>query len=62
MLFSITVWVATQVIFGENMWVLESDFPGGPYVYWTMKIRVWYMGWGTIAIIILQLMTDALMV
>ncbi|KAN0080058.1 hypothetical protein V8E55_009624 [Tylopilus felleus] len=27
-----------------------------------MKIRVWYMGWGTIAIIILQLMTDALMI
>jgi len=26
--FSITIWVATQALFGEKMWLLDSDFPG----------------------------------
>lgn len=62
MVFSITVWVATQAIFGENMWLLNSDFPGGPYAYWKTMLSVWYMNWSTVEVIILQLMTDALMV
>ena len=62
MVFSVTVWVATQAMFGQKMWLLDSNFPGGPHAYWRKNIAVWYIDWGTTAIIILQLMTDALMV
>jgi len=62
MMLSITVWVATQALFGQQMWLLESDFPGGPDAYWSANIWVWYMDWGTTSVIILQLMTDGLMI
>lgn len=62
MVFSITVWVATQAVFGQKMWLLDSDFPGGPYAYWKTNLSVWYMNWSTVQVIVLQLMTDALMV
>ncbi|KAI9566095.1 hypothetical protein HD554DRAFT_2040516 [Boletus coccyginus] len=62
MVFSITVWVATQALFGEKMWLLDSDFPGGPDAYWDAYIWIWYMDWATTGIIVLQLMTDALMI
>lgn len=62
MVFSITVWVATQALFGEKMWLLDSDFPGGPDAYWNAHIWIWYMDWAATGIIALQLMTDALMV
>ena len=61
MVFLITVWIATQVIYGQNMW-LDADFPGGPDAYWKASIGVWYMGWAAMTVIILQLMTDAFMV
>lgn len=62
MVLLITVWVATQAIFGQKMWLLDSDFPGGPYAYWKTNLSVWYMDWSTAGVISLQLMTDALMV
>ncbi|KAH0833921.1 hypothetical protein J3R83DRAFT_11106 [Lanmaoa asiatica] len=62
MLFSVTVWVVTQAIFNQKMWLLESDFPGGPDAYWKANASNWYVDWGTIVIFMLQLMTDALMI
>ncbi|KAF8443932.1 hypothetical protein L210DRAFT_3476449 [Boletus edulis BED1] len=62
MVFSVTVWVATSAIFGQNMWLLDSDFPGGPDAYWSKNISAWYMDWSMTAVIILQLMTDGLMI
>ena len=62
MVFLITVWIATEAIFGQHMWLLDSDFPGGPDAYLQANIGVWYMDWGAIGVIVLQLMTDALMV
>lgn len=62
MAFLVTVWVATQAIFGEKMWLLDPNFPGGPSAYWRKYIASWYIDWGATAIVILQLMTDALMV
>ena len=62
MVFLITVWVATQALFGQKMWLLEADFPEGPDAYWSANIWVWYMDWGTMAVIVVQLMTDGLMV
>ena len=62
MVFSVTVWVATQAMFGQKLWLLDPHFPGGPAAYWRKNIAVWYIDCGTTTIIILQLMTDALMV
>jgi len=61
MVFLITVWVAAQAVFGHNMW-FDRDFPGGPDAYWKANIDDWYMDLGAVAVIILQLMTDALMI
>ncbi|KAN0082561.1 hypothetical protein V8E55_008356 [Tylopilus felleus] len=62
MLFLITVWIGAQALFGEEMWLLNSDFPGGSGAYWAKNISVWYMDWGTTAGVLLQLMTDGLMI
>ncbi|KAF9223135.1 hypothetical protein BS17DRAFT_155553 [Gyrodon lividus] len=62
MLFLITVWVVTQAMFGENVWVQNGDHAGGPGEYWAAHISDWYMNLGGTAIIVLQLMTDALMI
>ena len=62
MLLMITIWVSTQAIFGEKMWLVDAGFPGGPDAYWASNVSVWYMDLGTTAITVLQLMTDGLMV
>ncbi|KAN0080050.1 hypothetical protein V8E55_009616 [Tylopilus felleus] len=62
MLFSITVWIATEAFFGQKVWLLNSHFPGGPCAYWATNLSVWYMEWSRVQIIILQLMTDALLI
>ncbi|KAG6376836.1 hypothetical protein JVT61DRAFT_1862 [Boletus reticuloceps] len=60
MVILITVWVATSAIFGQKLWLM--DFPGGPDAYWEKHISDWYLDWGTTAVILLQLMTDGLMI
>jgi hypothetical protein len=62
MLLLITIWVSTQAIFGEKMWLVDAGFPGGPDAYWASNASIWYMDLGTTAITVLQLMTDGLMV
>ncbi|KAG6371280.1 hypothetical protein JVT61DRAFT_9747 [Boletus reticuloceps] len=62
MLLMITVWLSTQAIFGEEMWIVNANFSGGPDAYWARNVSAWYMDMGTTAIIILQLMTDGLMI
>ena len=62
MLFLITLWVSTQAVFGEEMWLVNAGYPGGPDAYWQENASVWYLDLGTTAVTILQLMTDALMV
>ncbi|KAF9223131.1 hypothetical protein BS17DRAFT_809024 [Gyrodon lividus] len=38
MLFLITVWVGTQAIFGQNVWIQDIGYPGGPDQYWATCI------------------------
>ncbi|KAF8554521.1 hypothetical protein OG21DRAFT_1578175 [Imleria badia] len=52
MMFSVTVWVATSAIFGEKMWLLDSDFPEGPDMHWKKNISDWYMDWAMTAVIL----------
>ncbi|KAG9309623.1 hypothetical protein JVU11DRAFT_10285 [Chiua virens] len=62
MLFLVTIWVASQALFGEKMWILDVSYPGGPEKYYKKYISAWYMDCGTTAVILLQLMTDGLMI
>lgn len=43
---------------------LDSNFPGGPDMYWKENISVWCMDWAMTAVIlrVLRLMIDGLMV
>lgn len=62
MLLMTSLWIPTQAVFGEKMWLEDTNYPGGVDAYWTANDTVWYMDLGTAAIAVLQLMTDGLMV
>ncbi|KAG9311427.1 hypothetical protein JVU11DRAFT_8540 [Chiua virens] len=62
MLFLVTVWISTEAFFTEKMWILDSSYPSGPDQYWKDNSSVWYMDLGTTAAVLLQLVTDALMI
>jgi hypothetical protein len=62
MLFLVSLWLITQAIFNGKMWIEDRDYPGGPGQYWSDHMSDWYMDLGSTAVVLLQLMTDALMV
>ena len=62
MLLLVTVWISTDAIFGQEMWLLNRNYPGGPMAYAEAHIATVYVDFGTTAIFILQQMTDGLMV
>ncbi|KAF8549710.1 hypothetical protein OG21DRAFT_1420900 [Imleria badia] len=62
MLVLITIWVAALAMFGQKMWLLDRNYPGGPMAYHTANSSSLYMDCGRMALIILQQMTDALMI
>ncbi|KAI0674163.1 hypothetical protein C8Q78DRAFT_1075837 [Trametes maxima] len=57
-----TVYWATQAYFGQMMWVIHDDYPGGPDAYASDFAYVWYQTWGTTASVACNLMSDALLV
>ncbi|KAI0773183.1 hypothetical protein BD413DRAFT_472983 [Trametes elegans] len=57
-----TVFVATEAVFGEEMWVVNADYPGGPEAYLGDFASVWYQTFGTAASIVLNLLSDALLI
>ena len=62
MLLLVTVWIANDAVFGQKMWLLDRNYPGGPMAYAEAYATSVYMDFGTTAIFILQQMTDGLMV
>lgn len=62
LLFLVTIFVAVQAVFGEEMWIVNAGFEGGPGAYLSTHASVWYQTLGTTASIIMQLMSDALLV
>ena len=44
------------------MWVAHWNYPGGPQAYFEKYSSAWYQVFGTTALLVLQLMTDGLMV
>ncbi|CDO73848.1 hypothetical protein BN946_scf185016.g5 [Trametes cinnabarina] len=57
-----TVFVATEAVFGEEMWIIHADYPGGQDAYLEDYASVWYQTLGTAASIILNLLSDGLLI
>ncbi|KAI0631495.1 hypothetical protein C8Q77DRAFT_1035889, partial [Trametes polyzona] len=57
-----TVFVVTEALFGEEMWIVHADYPGGHDAYLADFASVWYQTWGTAASILLNLLSDALLI
>lgn len=57
-----TAYVATEFVFGQEMWIVSAKQPGGQAAYLADHASVWYQTLGTAASILLNLLTHALMV
>ena len=57
-----TIFWTTQSYFGEMMWIVHSDYPGGADAYWIDFGSVWYQTWGMAACVVCNLMNDAFLV
>ncbi|OJT11895.1 hypothetical protein TRAPUB_11541 [Trametes pubescens] len=57
-----TVFVATEAVFGEEMWIVNKDYPGGQDAYLNDFASVWYQTFGTAASIALNLLSDGLLI
>jgi hypothetical protein len=58
----VTISSAAVLVFGEMMWIVNADFPGGSSAYLMTYANVWYQTWGTTAFIAFNLLADASMV
>ncbi|KAH9850996.1 hypothetical protein C2E23DRAFT_733876 [Lenzites betulinus] len=61
LLLMITIYVAVQAVFGQEMWVVHADYPGGSAAYLADNAAVWYQTLGSAASIVLNLMSDGLL-
>ncbi|KAI0631490.1 hypothetical protein C8Q77DRAFT_1074562 [Trametes polyzona] len=57
-----TVFVATEAVFGEEMWIVHAAYPGGQDAYLGDFASVWYQTLGTAASIVLNLLSDGFFV
>ncbi|KAI9568333.1 hypothetical protein HD554DRAFT_758905 [Boletus coccyginus] len=62
MLLLVTIWVATGSIFSQEIWLLNQNYPGGPTAYEEASASDIYIVVAGAGILILQQMTDRLMV
>ncbi|KAF8553376.1 hypothetical protein OG21DRAFT_1510320 [Imleria badia] len=58
----ITIRVASDGVYGQKMWLIDRNYPGGPVAYGEAHASDVYMDFGAAAVVILQQMTDALMI
>ncbi|KAI0042029.1 hypothetical protein FA95DRAFT_1610537 [Auriscalpium vulgare] len=58
----ITIYVAVESVFGEEMWIVNRDFPGGQGAYLATFAAVWYQTMGTTASVALNLLSDGLLI
>ncbi|KAI0367245.1 hypothetical protein BV20DRAFT_579849 [Pilatotrama ljubarskyi] len=56
-----TIYWTTQSYFGQQMWVVHADYPRGMNAYLSDNVAVWYQTWGSAAVMVSQLMADALL-
>ena len=58
----ITIYVAVQAVFGQEMWIVHADYPGGSGQYLADNAAAWYETLGSAASVVLNLMSDGLLV
>ncbi|KAI1784831.1 hypothetical protein LXA43DRAFT_1186219 [Ganoderma leucocontextum] len=57
----ITIYMSTEAVFGQEMWIVHSGAPGGPAAFLADNVNVWYQTMGTTASVILIMLSDALL-
>ena len=57
-----TIFFATQAFFGEDMWIVNEDFPGGSAVWFVENAAIWYQTFGTTACVIQNAVSDGFQV
>ncbi|KAI0755664.1 hypothetical protein C8Q74DRAFT_1360755 [Fomes fomentarius] len=62
MLLLITVYMSTEAVFGQEMWIVNSNFPGGATAWFAENASVWYQTLGTASSVALNLLSDALLI
>lgn len=62
LLILVTIFVSVQSVFGQEMWIVNANFPGGSAAYVATYASVWYQTMGTASSVVLQLMSDGLLV
>ncbi|KAH9914378.1 uncharacterized protein BXZ73DRAFT_54977 [Epithele typhae] len=58
----ITAWLIVQAIFGQEMWVVNENYPGGTAQYFQDHAAVWYETFGSAASVAINAATDAFLV
>ncbi|KAI9068960.1 hypothetical protein FKP32DRAFT_1560646 [Trametes sanguinea] len=58
----ITIYMSTEAVFGEEMWIVNQNTPGGPLGFLVENADIWYQTMGTTASVILNLCSDALLI
>ncbi|KAG0707178.1 hypothetical protein DFH29DRAFT_797130 [Suillus ampliporus] len=62
LLFQITVFVATQSILAQEMWIINPGYPGGAAAYYATHVSAWYQTMGVSASVLMQLTSDGLLI
>jgi hypothetical protein len=62
LLFLNTIFVATQLILGQEAWIINDGYPGGATSYLAFYISAWYQTMGSTASSLLLMMSDGLLV
>ncbi|KAH9850942.1 hypothetical protein C2E23DRAFT_268118 [Lenzites betulinus] len=62
LLFLITIYMSTEAVFGQEMWIVHANEPGGSLEYLIENADIWYQTMGTTASVILNILSDALLI
>ncbi|KAI6032638.1 hypothetical protein F5J12DRAFT_795639 [Pisolithus orientalis] len=61
-LFLVSIFVLVEAIFGQQMWIIHYGYVGGMAQLYVDQSSVWYQILGLMAIVLLQLSSDALLI
>ncbi|TBU27422.1 hypothetical protein BD311DRAFT_760383 [Dichomitus squalens] len=62
LLLMITIYLVAQNFFGQEMWIIHEDYPGGSGQYFADNAAVWYQTFGSAASVVLNMMSDAFLI
>ncbi|KAH9943780.1 hypothetical protein B0H21DRAFT_478830 [Amylocystis lapponica] len=62
MLALVTIHEATKAVFGQETWIVNATYPGGPAAYETRYNSAWYQMMGWMAAVLLDVLTNGLLI